>query len=700
MELKNSSGSADTPLVSGTSATSSEPRRAAPLAPHVLLDSVEDAIVVIGADFAMRYMNAAARRSFKLEQLPGSDGTALDVIYPDDQPRVAQEVLSLMGRPGAQIVSRFRIVAIDGVRSLEAVITNHLETPGVEGIVGCFRDRSGEVVQQEQNEELKQALDLSADAVMLHDEDGSLIYANPLARSLIKLDERKRGWPFRQQISEALKTFVLPEARRVGAWRGDVDLRDAFDSLRTLSLVVTVIDRPGGSEHVLITGRDETERRDIERQTALRADTDPLTRLPNRATFTRELQRALDEGMSTAMLFVDLDRFKAINDTLGHHHGDELLLIASTRMKAVMRVDEVLGRLGGDEFVVLLADTDDETVRERAAHLSQACLRILSQPVALGDEVIYMTASVGVAFNRDANRDPGQLIRQADLAMFSAKSTGRNRSVEFTPALAETAAKRLRVQAALHEALKNDQFEVVYQPIVAGEGQLSGFEALVRWRHDDGSLRAPAEFLEVAEQSDLITHIDTLVLHQACTQLAEWTEGRPDLHHITMSVNISTRQLRRPDLADVVNEALTISGLAPNRLMLEVTEGSLMEDLDSAIGALRSLQALGVVIAFDDFGTGNCSMAYLRLFNAQVIKIDGRFISNASENSDDVQIIKAISQLASTFAMTTIAEGVETEEQRQLVVDAGCEMMQGYLFDKPLTAADAAERLFGAGSTR
>ncbi len=698
MELKKPSGSADRRPVSGTSVTSPEARPVAPLAPQVLLDSVEDAIVVIGADFAMRYMNAAAQRSFALEQLPASDGTALDVIYPDDQPRVAQEVLSLMGRPGAQIISQFRIVAIDGVRSLEAVITNHLDTPGVEGIVGCFRDRSGEAVQQEQNEELKQALDLSADAVMLHDADGSLIYANPMARSLIKLDENKHGWPFRRQIGEALEAFVLPEARRVGAWRGDVDLRDAFESLRTLSLVVTVIDRPGGSQHVLITGRDETERRSIERQTALRADTDPLTRLPNRATFTRELQHALDKGMSTAMLFVDLDRFKAINDTLGHHHGDELLLIASTRMKAVMRAEDVLGRLGGDEFVVLLADSDDEALRTRAARLSEACLKILSQPVSLGDEVVYVTASVGIAFNTDANRDPGQLIRQADLAMFSAKSTGRNRSVEFTPALAETAAKRLRVQAALHEALKNDQFEVVYQPIVVGDGnRLSGFEALVRWRHDDGSLRVPAEFLEIAEQSDLITHIDTFVLRQACTQLAEWTEERPDLDHITMSVNISARQLRRPDLADVVNEALTISGLAPKRLMLEVTEGSLMEDLDAAIDALRSLQALGVVIAFDDFGTGNCSMAYLRLFNAQVIKIDGRFISNASENSDDVQIIKAISQLASTFSMTTIAEGVETEEQRQLVVEAGCEMMQGYLFDRPLTAADAAERLLGGG---
>jgi diguanylate cyclase (GGDEF)-like protein len=655
-----------------------------------LLDAVEDAICVIDESFSLKYMNAALARSFSSDSVPALSGSAIELIVPADRDDVAAAVLSIIDTPGAQTVVRFRLEAIDGQRSLEAVVTNHLHTPGVRGIVGCFRDRSGEVAQQLQNEELKQALDLTADAVMLHDEDGTLLYANPAARRLVRFDNRSMGWPYRDEVTAELQGGILAEVVERGFWLGDVGLRDALGRLRTLSLLITNIER-SGKRHVLITGRDETDRRQLERELAVRADTDPLTGLANRSTLGRVLQQRLDLGDSLAVLFVDLDRFKAVNDTLGHEHGDTLLRVVADRMSALVEGDELLGRLGGDEFVVLLGRAD---VAERTATLAAQILDALSEPVTLGTEVVYMTASVGAAYSDPSERDGDRLLRHADLAMFSAKTSGRNRLVEFTPRLAETAGDRIRLYSALHVALRNEQFEVHYQPIVAHpSGDILSFEALVRWRHPDGSLRGPAEFLKVVEQSDLITEIDTFVLHRACSDLVTWTAGSVEFANVSMSVNVSARQLRRHDLAQVVRTALLQGGLEPHRLVLEVNEDSVMADLDQAIDALRTLRELGVRIAFDDFGTGHCSMAHLRALDAQVLKIDRRFISNASANESDVQVIRALTQLADTFGMATVAEGVETVEQQTLVAEAGCTMMQGYLFDQPLSPSDAAARL-------
>jgi diguanylate cyclase (GGDEF)-like protein len=670
-------------------------------AADVLLNCVDDAIVVIGADFSMMFMNDAALRSFSSESTPSVDSNSLDLVHPDDLSFVVSEIVAVMDVPAGRRVFEFRVFAEEGVRPLEATVTNHLDTPGIGGIVACFRNRTGEVAQELRNVELTTALELASDVVVLLDADGSLLYANPAARSLVHVDSARHVWPFRATLDERFQRLALPDARRLGKWIGDVDFADELGATRTLSLVITVIARPGGQEHVLITGRDETERRAAERRTELRADSDPLTGLANRTSFMRTLQRALDRGASSSLMFVDLDRFKVINDTLGHQYGDELLIVATSRLRMVMGFDDVLGRLGGDEFVLLLTDDDNDQValRNRTEALAKVCHAALAEPVTLGDETVYMSASVGIAYASPGDTDPGQLLRHADLAMFSAKTNGRNRTAEFSDDLEAAAASKMRTHTALHHALANDEFEVLYQPIVSGDGDtLSGFEALVRWRHPDGSLRVPADFLQIAAQSDLITEIDTLVLRRACAQLAEWTNGRSHLDHITMSVNVSTRQLRRPDLVQVVAAALAGAGLAPHRLMLEVNENSLMDDIDHAIGSLDALRDLGVSIAFDDFGTGNCSLAYLRLFAAQVLKIDRRFIGNASrpDGDADVQIIKAISQLATTFGMTTIAEGVETDEQRRIAAAAGCDLMQGYLFDRPLMTADAAARLFRA----
>jgi diguanylate cyclase (GGDEF)-like protein len=554
---------------------------------------------------------------------------------------------------------------------------------------------------------LRRALDFSSEAFMLHQSDGTLLYANSVARTLIGGLAVGRGWPYRPPITRALVEGIIPEARRRGSWTGDVDLRDGDGNMRTLAITVTIVTAGDVTsddvssadvtdmDQVLIVARDETKRRIAERNLAVRADTDPLTRLLNREAFMAAVERSLGVPSEVAMLFVDLDRFKSINDTLGHSAGDDVLLATASRLRTLLTPGDLLGRLGGDEFVILVTDLDDTApVVQRARDIAAKALRVIADPLPLGAQDVYVTASVGLTVADATATDPGAMLRHADLAMFHAKSSGRNRTVEFTAELAERATRRVRMQSALHEALRNDELVVMYQPIVSGaDADLVGFEALVRWRQPDGSLIAPAEFLEVAELSDLITHIDTYVLRTACAELAEWTRHRPELAHITMSVNVSSRQLRRPDLSAVVGDALVKAGLQPSRLALEVTESVLMEDFDSAHVSLDELKLLGVRIAFDDFGTGHCTMGYLRLFNAHILKIDRSFVATVTDNAADEQVVRAIAQLADAFGMQTIAEGVETEAQRDLLQRIGCDTMQGYLFDRPLLSADAAVRM-------
>jgi diguanylate cyclase (GGDEF)-like protein len=535
---------------------------------------------------------------------------------------------------------------------------------------------------------------------MLHQADGTMLYANAVARALTGVVVGGQGWPYRQPITRALVEGIIPEARRRGSWSGDVDLRDVEGQMRTLAITVTIVgdesDLSTDDHQVLIVARDETKRRLAERHLAVRADTDPLTRLLNREAFLAAVERSLGVPGEVAMLFVDLDRFKSINDTLGHSAGDDVLLATASRLRTLLTPGDLLGRLGGDEFVILVTDLDDDgtPVLDRARDIAAKSLRVIADPLPLGMQDVYVTASVGLTVAEATTTDPGVMLRHADLAMFHAKSSGRNRTVEFSSELAERATRRVRMQSALHEALRNDELVVMYQPIVSGpDADLVGFEALVRWRQPDGTMIAPAEFLEVAELSDLITHIDSYVLRTACADLAEWTRHRPELAHITMSVNVSSRQLRRPDLSAVVGDALVKAGLQPSRLALEVTESVLMEDFDSAHLSLDELKLLGVRIAFDDFGTGHCTMGYLRLFDAHILKIDRSFVATVTDNAADEQVVRAIAQLAEAFGMQTIAEGVETEAQRDLLRRIGCDTMQGYLFDRPLLSADAAVRM-------
>jgi diguanylate cyclase (GGDEF)-like protein len=558
------------------------------------------------------------------------------------------------------------------------------------------------IAQGDVTTQVLEALELSADAFLLHRADGSTLYANPAARRMIQIDESKDGWPYREQVAQALTMIIIPNTSIDEPWSGELEIRDAFGVPRFLQVVVSLASSEDDEPNVMVTAHDVTKRRVADRENAQRAFSDELTGLPNRAALKRRLEGDLGGTRplgTVAALFVDLDRFKAVNDTLGHHVGDELLTMVAARLTSVMRPGDLLARLGGDEFVIVIDGDDPTAVMRRAEALASSSLAVLSAPFPLVDNEVYISASIGIATNDESDGSASSLLRHADVAMFRAKNTGRGRIVRFNPSLISEGAHSLKLETALHRAVDNNEFEVVYQPIhtlTDGTPQLGGFEALVRWRDKDGTVHVPARFLEAANQSDLITLIDTLVMNTACEQLAQWSRQWPDSDQIArsnVSVNVSARQLTRPEFAGLVLSALSSSGLAPHRLVLEITEAALMSDIDATMAALVELRTVGVTIAIDDFGMGSCSLNHLREFKANLVKINRNIVTAVSEHEPDAQVIVAIAQLAATFNMDAVAIGVETESQLEILESVGCTAVQGYLFDQALTPNEVEQRM-------
>jgi diguanylate cyclase len=412
---------------------------------------------------------------------------------------------------------------------------------------------------------------------------------------------------------------------------------------------------------------------------------DSLTGLPNRAL----LAEGLDAALATAgrpgqvvVLMIDVDGFKRVNDSLGHAAGDRLLTAVAQRLRSVLRPTELMVRVGGDEFAILVTDAagagDGALVAERL-------LGGLSAPLEFEGRSIQIGVSIGVAAWTGAGRDPDDLLRNADVAMYAAKADGRARYRIYEPGMSRAAVARAELESDLRIALERDEFELAYQPIVdLRSGVMLGFEALLRWQHPVRGLVPPAEFVPVAEETGAIGAIDRWVLGRACREAARWQRMRPGLG---VSVNFSAGQFSRGDLIETVTDALVLAGLAPCRLTLEVTETSLMEDAETTVSRLAALSALGIRIAIDDFGTGYSSLAYLRRLPVSLIKIDKVFVDGLGTDVDAEPLVQAIMALAASFDLSTVAEGVETDRQREVLRSLGCTAAQGYLFARPLNPA-------------
>ncbi len=484
-------------------------------------------------------------------------------------------------------------------------------------------------------------------------------------------------------LTDASKPGARPAT---SSWR----MRSASGSwCRVENVAVNLLDNEtvGG---LVLTTRDVTHRVALEEQLVHRAFHDELTGLANRALFTNRVEQALLRGsrnaLRTAVLFIDLDDFKEINDSLGHAAGDALLTQSADRLRACLRAGDTAARLGGDEFAVLLEGCTDDG--EEAMHVAERIANAFAHPFALEEREAFATASIGVVVSRGTENGE-DLLRNADLAMYLAKKRGKARVERFASHMHEEVVERLDLLADLRYAIERDELQLEYQPIVDLETRsVSGLETLVRWDHPRRGRIAPADFIPLAEQSGLIVAIGRWVLLHACAHARHWSRSLPHLMPVTVTVNLSARQLGDEHLIDDVANALRVAGLRRDQLVLELTESTLLANSEETVGILTSLKSLGVRLAIDDFGTGYSSLSYLHRFPVDVLKIDKSFVEGVAAGPGANALASAVIALGNTLSLRTVAEGIENEAQYEALTALGCKFGQGYLFSRPLPPGD------------
>ncbi len=479
-----------------------------------------------------------------------------------------------------------------------------------------------------------------------------------------------------------------------GGWQGEIWGQRKNGEVYPAWLTISPVRNGHGAvTHYIVTHDDVSERKKADRRIEELAFFDMLTKVPNRALLMDHMKRAMTASARNrtlnALLFVDLDRFKALNDTLGHDQGDLLLQAVAQRLAAYVREGDTVARLGGDEFVLLLenlsGNMDDAASQTKI--VGEKILAALNRPYLLGSADYRSTASIGATVFRGGEVSIDGVLKQADLAMYKAKEAGRNSLHFFDPTMQTLVLRRAELEASLCRAIGDNRLELHFQAQVAGSGAVVGSEVLLRWRHPDHGMVSPAEFIPLAEQTGLIMSLGYWVLEAACTQLAKWAT-RPGLAGLTVAVNVSARQFRAPDFADRVLAIIAASGANPRRLKLELTESLLVHDFDDLIHKVSRMKVSGVGFALDDFGTGYSSLAYLKRLPLDQLKIDRSFVRDVLTDPNDAAIARSIVALAHSLELCVVAEGVDTQAQRDFLASAGCDAYQGYFFSPPLPVGD------------
>jgi diguanylate cyclase (GGDEF)-like protein len=567
--------------------------------------------------------------------------------------------------------------------------------------VEVFKDNAIQLISREG--ELKQlnsridvALNNMTHGLCMFDADEKLIVCNATYVHMYGLsgEDARPGTPLaridsaRARIGTA--AIASPEQAAAAARNGQEYC--AFTQDLMDGRVIAVSQRPMADGGFVAVHEDITERRRAEAKISHLARHDPLTNLPNRVMFREFLDMAFAKpraGEGCAILCLDLDHFKTVNDTLGHAIGDEVLKLAAVRLLTAVQSADMVARIGGDEFAIVQTAV---TRPEQCSELASRIVDLLSQPFEIACRPIELGTSVGIAIAPNDGADPDQLLKNADMALYLAKSDGRGTHRFFEREMDRRLQARHTLEIDLRAAIINAEFELHYQPIIRLEdGRVSGLEALVRWNHPQRGLIPPGQFIPLAEETGLIVPLGEWVLRTACAQAARWSEP------LGVAVNLSAAQFKGRNLVQIALSALAASGLAPNRLDLEITESVLLQDEANTLATLHQLRGLGVRISMDDFGTGYSSLAYLRSFPFDKIKIDRSFVRDMPERNDSQAIIRAVTGLAQSLKISTVIEGIETEEQLKMAKAEGCDEAQGFLFSKPLPEREVAEFLAKRG---
>jgi diguanylate cyclase (GGDEF)-like protein/PAS domain S-box-containing protein len=571
-----------------------------------------------------------------------------------------------------------------------------------EGALEDITDRRrAEEALRSSEERFRSLVQNASDLVCILDSDGFVRYESPsYQRFLGVLPEEHAGRNVRDLVHPEDRNVIEESLRKLVAQPEEVAtfeyrLRHRDGSWRVFeSTASNLLGQPAVSG-IVLNSRDITDRKQAEEKLLHDALHDELTGLPNRALFMDRLRQSMERSRRepermTVVLFLDLDRFKLVNDSLGHLVGDELLIQIADSLAAVLRPADTIARVGGDEFAILLEGSRDVN---DAVRVADRIHERLAEPINLGGHEVFITASIGIAVHTPEYERPEDLLRDADTAMYRAKASGRACHVVFNRVMHRFVMARLQLETDLRRAVDRGQLRIHYQAFVElASGEVAGFEALLRWHHPRRGLLPPDEFLSVAEETGLIVPMGRFVLLEGCRQIREMQRKHPERGSLKLSVNLSNKQFFQADLFDQIQEALTTSGLAPSCLGLEITEGVIIRHADSAASRFSRLKSMGVQLYLDDFGKGYSSLNYLHRFPMDLLKIDRSFTSRIEEAEGNLAIVRAIVTLAHQLGMEVVAEGIQTAEQRARLRALGCEYGQGYFISEPV-AADAAEAL-------
>ena len=672
---------------------------------EALVQHASDIIIVVDEGGRLQYVSPAFERVLGKSRNQFGSRPAVDLMHPED-------VASMRSTPSGDQYdvdigrrAELRLQHADGAwRWFEATVTDRLGDPDVRGLVSNLHDitdrKHADEALREAHERFRSAFENAPIGMSMADLNGVILRANP---ALGRLLGRNAGdlpglhidsftHPDDKDVSKSeLARLVAGESEsyRIEKRYVHADGHDVWASLH----MSCVHDNTGKPLYFIGQVEDVTESRALRERLAQAAIHDPLTSLPNRELFMDRLETSLllssRNRRRVLVMFLDIDRFKLINDSLGHDVGDQILCAVADRLRSVMRASDTLARFGGDEFTILCPEDHDE---KEALQVADRLVGAMSDPIVLPSGEIFVSLSVGMALSSGDTVSAAMLLRNADVAMYQAKDRGPARIEIYREANESHVVSRLRTSNELHRALERNELELHYQPIVDLDTEtLVGMEALVRWQHPTRGLLSPREFIPLAEDSGLISRVGAWVLKEACQQIAEWatrcaTSGDDDAH-LNIAVNISALQLGEPGFPRQVAEILESSGILAGQLSLEITESALMRDPDDAILVLQRLRNLGLHLEIDDFGTGYSSLSYLQRFPVETLKIDRSFVEEMDRNSESVAIVRTIMGLGESLGLAVIAEGVERTAEAARLKTLGCHLGQGYLYGVPLPAS-------------